>query len=141
MSIKKIPCGGFYYDDESISFEKDEFGRDVIRAAGGGSDNVFAVKFTWVEDESEEGGHYICDKTYEEIIEVIRADELVVVAYDGYKVYNVANIEEGDEINIYFASYTFGITDNSIDFYKDEIRIGEDNTITEQNTEKQIDTQ
>lgn len=143
MAIKSIPCGGFFYDDESVSFEKDEYGRDVMRAAGGGSGNVFAVKLTWIEDESEEeGGHYICDKTYEEIKEVILADEVVVVAYDGFKVYNDATIEEGyDKIDVIFKSYTFGIAENSIAFYENEMRIGEDNTITEQYTEKEIDIQ
>lgn len=37
MAIKSIPCGGFFYDDESVSFEKDEYGRYVMSAAGGGS--------------------------------------------------------------------------------------------------------
>lgn len=37
MAIKSIPCGGFFYDDESVNFEKDEYGRYVMSAAGGGS--------------------------------------------------------------------------------------------------------
>ena len=37
MAIKKIPCGGFFYDDESVSFEKDQDGRWVMSAASGGS--------------------------------------------------------------------------------------------------------
>lgn len=32
MAIKKIPCGGFYYDDNTLSFVKDKNGRPIIKA-------------------------------------------------------------------------------------------------------------
>lgn len=56
MAIKKIPCGGWLYDDEQIEFED-----GVMRVVGGGSQTM-VVRFDVAEDES-----VTANKTVEEV--------------------------------------------------------------------------
>lgn len=74
MAIKTIPCGGFFYDDESVSFEKDEYGRDVMRAAGGGGESAYAAVIYYNNDTAK----YESETTYQEVIDMFNANKPVV---------------------------------------------------------------
>lgn len=65
MAIKRIPCGGFFYDDESIEFD----GR-VIKASGGGS-GVVVVNFTI------SGEQILADKTPNEVKEAMKTNTVI----------------------------------------------------------------
>lgn len=65
MAIKRIPCGGFFYDDESIEFD----GR-VIKAIGGGS-GAMVVTATISVDEGEVS--VAVDKSILEILEASKS--------------------------------------------------------------------
>lgn len=96
MAIKRIPCGGFFYDDESIEFDGDvmkvigggaslpevtaEDNGDVLTVVGGewakapsGSGaNDFLVTFSMGSDDS-----IVSDKSYAEVVEA-EADNKII---------------------------------------------------------------
>lgn len=64
--MTKIPCGGFYIDDETLDINED--GKlSVIGAGGGGETNRFTINLTVDYDNST----YSVDKTAAEIEEAI----------------------------------------------------------------------
>lgn len=62
MAIKKIPCGGWSYDDSEIVFED-----GVIHPIGGGGSDAMIVTFTMDEE-----GNFTADKTYDELFEAMQ---------------------------------------------------------------------
>lgn len=56
--IKKIPCGGFSYDDTEIAFED-----GVIHPIGGGGGGMLIGHIHYNEDDDT----YSCDKTFAEL--------------------------------------------------------------------------
>lgn len=61
MAIKKIPCGGFYYDDATIEFDD-----GVMKAKGGGSvGGGMVVNFTPTQVDG--GFTLLADKTPAEV--------------------------------------------------------------------------
>lgn len=103
-----IPCGGFGIGN-GLSVEKDEFGRPMLNANGGSGDNSFIVNFTWIDDESEEaGGHFISDKTSEEVYEATISGKNVVGITDGEgTIYLCSTLIEGDGYLVEFFSIHF----------------------------------
>lgn len=66
MAIKKIPCGGFSYDDTEIAFED-----GVIHPIGGGG--IMVVNFVFDYDEETEEGTITADKKPTEVYNALKS--------------------------------------------------------------------
>lgn len=69
MSIKKIPCGGWLYDDEQITFED-----GVMKVIGGGF-NPFIINLS---EDPNNVGHFIADKSSEELMSAYLNGEYII---------------------------------------------------------------
>lgn len=102
MAIKRIPCGGFFYDDESIEFDGDvmkvvgggaslpevtaEDNGDVLtvvegawaKAPSGSGENDFLVTFSMGSDDS-----IVSDKSYAEVVEAEADNKIIHGIFDG----------------------------------------------------------
>lgn len=73
MAIKKIPCGGWLYDDEQITFED-----GVMKVIGGGSGGSSVII---VEVTEELEGEYKASKTGDEICEELKNNNIIRVKF------------------------------------------------------------
>lgn len=80
MAIKKIPCGGFSYDDSTV-----EFVDGVMKAKGAGGDsNSFSVRFDIEDLDTVMNSGFIydvpveCDKSNDEIFEACISGKRIV---------------------------------------------------------------
>lgn len=128
MTIKTIPCGGFYYDDENISFEKDEFGRKVLNVTGSSGLDLFVVNIL-DSDETESG--YVADKTYQEINDAYFSGKTVVFNYDGLICSQRWTGEIDGESYMGFMQSRTHIGDNAIQIDNEGYLINADNVVIE----------
>lgn len=114
MAIKKIPCGGFSYDDTEIAFED-----GVIHPIGGG---MMVVNLSYNSDTEV----YSIDKSFSEILASMPN---VVVKYDedihhlqGYAedyatfTYYSVEIDEHNKIPTLYAQHIVADIDNMVTF-------------------------
>lgn len=81
MAIKKIPCGGFCYDDDQIAFEDGVM--KVIGGGSGGSQTVVKIMLTENVDAESDDSPYIIesDMTVSEIEEAFESSNVVAWIY------------------------------------------------------------
>lgn len=73
MAIKKIPCGGWLYDDESITFED---GVMKVVGGGGGGGNLIVT----VEAESDMSA-IVASSTYSEMVSALLSGRNVTLVF------------------------------------------------------------
>lgn len=76
MAIKKIPCGGWSYDDSEIVFED-----GVIHPIAGGGSGAMIVTFTMDEE-----GNLTADKTVEEVTTAFNQGEVITGILSVYEI-------------------------------------------------------
>lgn len=100
MAIKKIPCGGFYYDDETIEFED-----GVMKVIGGGSGGgAMIVEFDVVGE-----GDFTATHTPQQVAEAMLLQPVIgILKLDGVAMPIGSPWTNGfmfDKLYIYFGSH------------------------------------
>lgn len=105
MAIKKIPCGGFYYNDETI-----EFDGNIISAKSGGG-GIFEIFYN--------SGTNTVDKTYSDIKQAYYAGKNVTLRITGDVILQVSMMPmSDDDSDIVFS----GLADIDIDTQAAELQ-------------------
>lgn len=105
MAIEKIPCGGFYYDDANVQFEK-QGDKIVLKVIGGKDDIVDYSQFIKKIGDAMEGNLDMNGNTINDVD--IIANQVSVTTTDKQSAIHIRVNETTKELSIYKESSDTG---------------------------------